>query len=82
MGEIADQLRGLIQQARSERKWLWCRYQDMWFSPDQLEEANRDGRFLWGPVNWQLRDPQERVDEARRRLESAEAEYERIRAKN
>lgn len=59
------ELKPLIQRARDEGKWLWCRYQDLWFSPDQLEAANEKGRFIWGAANWQLRDPQERLGEAK-----------------
>lgn len=76
--DLAMQLHDLIEQARAERKWLWCRYQDLWFSPDQLQEQNRNGKFLWGPVNWQLRDPAERIAEAKRRADVAVGEYARI----
>jgi len=72
-------LKDLIEQARREGKWLWCAYQDLWFSPDQLEMHNAAGRFNWAPVNWKLRDPNERLEEAKRRAEYAEAEVARIR---
>lgn len=78
--DIAAELRKLTAQARAEGKWLWCNYQDIWFSPDQLDEQNRNGKFLWGPVNWQLRDPAERVAEAKRRADDAAGEYARIAA--
>jgi hypothetical protein len=71
-------LKELIEQARKEGKWLWCHYQDLWFSPDQLEAENAAGKFRWGPVNWKLRDPQERLSEAERRLASAAAERDQI----
>jgi hypothetical protein len=77
-GTVASDLHKLIEQARAEKKWLWCQYQDLWFSPDQLAEANRNGRFLWGPVNWILRDPSERVAEAKERADRAAGEYARI----
>lgn len=79
-GDIAQQLDEMIQTARAEGKWLWCRYQDIWFSPDQLKEQNRNGKFLWGPVNWTLRDPKERVNEAKARADAAAGEYARIAA--
>lgn len=74
MTDVAALLRPLIDQARKERKWLWCHYQDLWFSPDQLAEQNAKGSFLWGPINWKLRDPQQRIDEADARARDA-AEY-------
>jgi hypothetical protein len=59
-----DSLRPLIAQARAEKKWLHCSYRDLWFSPDELEAANREGRFRWGAVNWTLRDSNELVASA------------------
>ncbi len=55
--DIMRQLKPLIQQARNEGSWLHCTYQDLWFTPDELERNNQVGKFLWGPVNWTLRDP-------------------------
>lgn len=66
----AGALNALIDKAKAEGKWLWCHYQDIWFSPAQLREQNANGKFRWGAVNWKLRDPQERVAEARRRADA------------
>jgi hypothetical protein len=44
-----DTLQPLISQARVQGKWLHCAYQNLWFSPDELEAENREGRFRWGP---------------------------------
>jgi len=49
----------IISRARANGKWLYCSYQNLWFSPAELEAANRKGRFLWGEINWELRDPAE-----------------------
>lgn len=34
---------------------------DLWFSPDELEKDQSEGRFCWGPINWELRDPKEHL---------------------
>lgn len=68
----------LIAKARREGKWLFCAYQALWFSPDQLARENANGRFRWGVVNWQLRDPQEHLAAARRAVDVAQAEMDRI----
>lgn len=73
-------LNALIDQAEAEKKWLWSRYQDLWFSPAQLREQNRNGKFRWGAVNFKLRDPQERVEEANKRASLATVEAARIAA--
>lgn len=72
------ELVGLIEEARRQKKWLWCAYQDLWFSPDDLAAENAAGRFRWGVVNWKLRDPRERLAEARGRTDRAQAEERRI----
>lgn len=61
----------LIDQAEKEGKWLYCPYQSMWFSPQQLREENAKGYFLWGPVNWRLRDPKEKVAALEREVDLA-----------
>lgn len=71
-------LQNLIDEARGNGKWLWCSYQDLWFSPDQLEAENANGKFRWGPVNWKLRDPGERLSEAKERTARALREEVRI----
>lgn len=80
MTDVAAMLAPLIEQARAEGKWLWCNYQDIWFSPDELAKQNANGKFLWGPVNWKLRDPKERLTEAERRASDAQREVDRIRS--
>lgn len=73
--------RELIEEARANGKWLHCAYQDLWFSPDELDAANRNGKFRWGPANWSLRDPQEMVAAADRRATNAKEEAGRLRAR-
>jgi len=57
-----SEMEALIRQAESEGKWLWCSYQDLWFSPQELRKAQAEGRFQWGPVNWKLRFPAEKLE--------------------
>lgn len=64
-------LRPLFEQARREGKWFWCAYQDLWFSPDDLERQQAKGSFIWGAVNWQLRDPREKLAQEEREAATA-----------
>jgi hypothetical protein len=75
---ISDSLAPLFKEARETGKWFWCPYQNLWFSPDQLEAAQSDGRFRWGAINWKLRDPRERIAEAMDRSTKARDEALRI----
>ena len=57
---IFEPLQPLIKQARAEGKWLHSVYQNLWFTPAELEDHHRQGRFRWGDMkNWSIRDPQE-----------------------
>lgn len=78
--EILKGLEPLFAEAERTGKWFWCAYQDLWFSPAKLREAQREGRFRWGAVNWSLREPGERVAEAEKRAKAAADDVERIRA--
>lgn len=70
--EIRELLRPLISEARETKQWLWCSYQDIWFSPDELDAHHDNGKFLWGPVNWKLRDPTTHLRELEQRIKGAE----------
>lgn len=48
----------LFVRARREHLWFHSNYQDLWFSPAQLEREQANGRFLWGPANWTLEHPE------------------------
>ena len=52
----------IIEQARSEGQWLFMEYQNTWFSPDELEEKNAEGDYVWGH-SLKIADPQEHLDE-------------------
>jgi hypothetical protein len=78
MDPVSISMKPLFDQARREGKWLYTSYQQLWFSPDQLEAEQRAGRFRWGACNWELRDPMDQVVAAKRTLDAAQAAYNRI----
>lgn len=55
--QVLASLEPLFAEARAKGLWFHSCYQDMWFSPDELAEMHRQDRFIWGPVNWTLRNP-------------------------
>lgn len=69
-------LQHLYDDAKASGRWFWCRYQDMWFTPDELKQANAEGRFRWGPVNWRLRDPNERLEEIDKEIQCLQEQRE------
>lgn len=74
------ELEAHIAKAEAEGKWLWCHYQDIWFSPAQLRAHIKNGQFRWGAVNWKLRDPQEYIEAANKRASLSKAEAARVAA--
>lgn len=61
----------MMERARSEHLWFYCSYQHLWFSPAELAAHHANGRFRWGPVNWELRSPMERLVELNEEIEKA-----------
>jgi hypothetical protein len=76
--EDKKQLADLIDKAESECKWLHCSYQDLWFSPAQLRAENAKGSFVWGVVNWTLRDPKEKLARLQQEEKNATSARERF----
>lgn len=79
MGEreqVIQQLRPMFERARAEKLWFRSGYQGLWFSPNELAELNRQGRFLWGAVNWELLDPLEHLKTLDQAIARAEKEKE------
>lgn len=58
-------LDAMFAKARSEGLWFFHGGMSgpIWFSPADLEAEQKKGSFVWGAVNWQLRNPIERVAE-------------------
>lgn len=54
-----DELDGLFILARSQNLWFFHGGLSgpLWFSPDDLEAEQKNGKFIWGAGNWQLRSP-------------------------
>lgn len=72
------ELEHLFEEARAKGLWFYNPYYSLWFSPDELEAEQRSGKFRWGPVNWQLRDPSEYLNEAKRECEKAARHYDYV----
>ena len=71
-------LEPLFQQAERDGLMFHCQYQDLWFTPKQLREAQSQGKFLWGKCNWHLRPRaayrlklSNKIDELRGQLDRA-----------
>ncbi len=62
----------LFTQARRDGMWLYSAYQNLWFTPDELELEQAKGGFRWGPINWQLRLPEQYIEYATRKLNEAQ----------
>lgn len=76
-----EQVEKLIREAEEKGLWLFCGYQDLWFSPAELRKAQSDGRFRWGPDNWRLRDPREMVTAAEYKVRAAQEHLEHVKAR-
>lgn len=73
--KIMQDLCALIGKARIEHKWIYLVYQSCWFTPDDLEHAIRERRFIWHVQNFRLRDPFECLTELEAKIDFAKEEY-------
>lgn len=71
----------LFTRARTEGLWFHGRHQDLWLSPDELQAEQKKGQYLWGAVNWELRNPVEMVEAAKAKVFSAEKELKEARSR-
>lgn len=71
-------MKPMIEEARKTNKWLYCPYQSIWFSPDELVACQTAGQFRWGPVNWILRDPEEEVENLKNKVKEAKENLSRF----
>ncbi len=75
-----DALDALFYRARKDGLWFFHGGMagPLWFSPDELEEAQKRGGYVWGAPNWTLRDPKDQLKMAGEALKRAQAEHDRI----
>jgi hypothetical protein len=78
---IWEPLKELYDEAKQKGLWFYCYYQCMWFSPDELAKKNENNQLRWGPVNWQLRDPNELLKEIEQRIRSEKEKLEDVKAR-
>jgi MoxR-like ATPase len=74
---ILEGLKPLFEKARKEKLLFRSYYQSLIFIPDELEKAQAEGRFVWGPSNWELVHPgnikaalEDEIDTAKREYQS------------
>lgn len=75
---ILDELEPLFEKAVKENLWFHCNYQDLWYSPAYLRQCHKEGRFIWGTVNWELLDPRKQLYNIESRILHTLNEYNRL----
>lgn len=78
---MPPKMRELIDEARRTRKIIRCSYQDLQWTPDELERDIAAGRFRWGVQNFRLDDPANAIAEAERRAADTAREAAALRQK-
>ena len=76
---VVELMEPLLREAEARWLWLYCSYQDMWFSPRRLREQHAKGYFRFGPVNWELRDPKDLLASCEKDLHKAQLYIESVR---
>ena len=73
--QILSDMEPIIKSAEESGLWLFCQYQQLWFSPSELRKEHANGRFIWGPVNWEVRSPLDLLESAKTRLMDAATNF-------
>ena len=60
---------GIIEKAKAENKIIHAYYHDIWFTPEELEELQSQGKFCWGDSNFRLRSKEEVRDWLKKDIE-------------
>ncbi len=71
---IIASLKPMFDKADAERLLFYGNYHEIWFTPDDLRAHHRQGKFIWGPVNWTLRTREDYLAGKRRVLLNAQSE--------
>src|SRR5690349_4961814 len=56
-----DELDRLFEEARAKSLWFHAHHLRLWLSPDELQAKQEGGHLLYGPINWELRRPEDRL---------------------
>ena len=59
---IVESMQPMLAQAKRDGLILWNRYQNVSFTPTELQKLMAEGRYIWGPDNWELRLPVYRAE--------------------
>ncbi len=51
---IIGSLQPMLLEAREKNMMIRCHYDNLMFTPDELERQLNSGSFCWGRVNWEL----------------------------
>ena len=78
---VKDSMAPLFKEARDKKLWFFTSYQQIGFSPEELAAQHMAGNFLWGAVNWHLRDPVDALKDLDRKIVEAQADRDRFAAR-
>jgi hypothetical protein len=79
--QILDQLKPMMDKAKAKGLWFRSCYQNIWFSPTELQAEWNNGKFIWGPINWELCDPKEQLAQLDKNAKEAQTAADKLRKK-
>jgi len=78
---ILKGLEPLLREARQNNLVFRCPYQNLIFTPDELEQEHKDGSFIWGATNWELVDPKKILSQLELKAREARRAVTKLRLK-
>lgn len=72
--EVIMSMAPLFKAAKDGGKWFRSHYQGIIFTPEELEDAQAHGRYLWGAKNWELISPHDEKKRLASKVKNAKLE--------
>ena len=72
MDTVIAELRKMIVIAKLNGQFIYCHYQNLWWSPEEFGKELDQNKFRWGRENFQLRDPKQHTVDLDRAIDEAE----------
>ena len=75
------EMTAMFEEARAKGLWFFCHYQQIWWTPDELEDQQSRGNFRWAAKNFKLRHPLELQRELIKELSDKQEDLEKFYAR-
>ena len=78
MDPITIGMQPLFEKAERENLIFYSRYQGLYFTPKELRDNQKNGRFRWGAANWELRSRTSKIEKLEENVTREQLELDKM----